>query len=257
MIKGDVNLDGVVNNEDLILLQRAIAGMFKLSEEAMRAADMDNSGGKPTMRDVIKLQELLRKKVPGDVNGDGIVDERDVKKLQEAIAEIIKLDSRCFENADINEDGKLNMLDVITLQKLIAGIIDGYKANQPKRNKITIQLGEFEKGEYLSWFATTQAANEVTVTLKDSKKTYFSAKKKSINIAPPLAVGNADYVGSNLVLEISIPQSDEIRPLPSMNTIISDTGKVLGHSFTCCGEDWTDNDYNDFYINIVGWKSKN
>lgn len=252
MIKGDVNKDGIVNNEDVKLLQKAIAGLFKLDAEAMKAADMNNDG-KLKMTDVVALQRLLEKKIPGDANGDGVVNEADVKTMQEAIAEIIKLDSRCFKNADMNKDGKLNMLDVITLQRLLAGIVD---SNQPKRNKLTIQLGKFEKGEYLSWFVTTQAANEVTVTLKDSKKTYFSAKKKSINIAPPLAVGNADYVGSNLVLEVSIPQSKEIRSIPSMNTIISDTGKVLGHSFTCCGEDWIDDDFNDFYVNIVGWKSK-
>lgn len=121
---------------------------------------------------------------------------------------------------------------------------------------MTSKLKEFETGEYLSWFVTSQAANKATITLRDDKTQYFSESKDTTNIEPPLAVGSNRYVGKNLVLEISIPQSDEIRPLPAMHTIISDTGKVLGHSFTCCGEDWSDNDYNDFYINLVGWKSK-
>lgn len=250
MIKGDVNLDGVVNKLDESLLMKIVAEKFIPECEEKRAGDMDNDG-KITMRDVVDLQQLLDRMLPGDVNGDGIVDAKDGITLKKEILKLLRLDKYA---GDTSQD--VCVKDVVLIQKLIDGIIASYIAQQPKRNKITIKLGEFEKGEYLSWFATTQAANEVTVTLKDSKKTYFSAKKESINIAPPLAVGNADYVGSNLVLEISIPQSDEIRPIPSMSTIISDTGKVLGHSFTCCGEDWTDNDYNDFYINIVGWKSK-
>lgn len=250
MIKGDVNMDGVVNEADVWLLQQAVADKFIPNIDEKRAGDMDNSG-KLQMKDVVALQQLLDKMLPGDVNGDGVVDVKDGEVLKKELLKLLRLD-KYVESGDQG----ICVKDVALLQKLIDGIIASYIAQQPKRNKITIQLGEFEKGEHLSWFVTTQAAYEVTVTLKDNKKTYFSAKKKSMNIEPPLAMGNADYVGSNLVLEISIPQSDGIHPIPSMSSIISDTGKVLGHSFTCCGEDWTDNDYNDFYINIVGWSSK-
>lgn len=250
MIKGDINNDGVVNEVDEWLIKQAVAEKFIPSITEKQAGDMDNSGNL-NMKDVVALQQLINNMLPGDVNGDGKVDVKDAEVLKKEILKLLRLDK--YVECGSQE---ICVKDVALFQKLIDGIIASYIAQQPKRNKIVIQLGEFEKGEYLSWFVTTQAANEVTVTLKDNKKTYFSAMKKSVNIAPPLAVGNDEYVGSNLVLEISIPQSDEVRPIPSMSSIISDTGKVLGHSFTCCGEDWTDNDYNDFYINIVGWKSK-
>lgn len=248
MMKGDIDKDGLVTDKDVWLLQQAIADKFKLSASELRAADMDGDG-KPTMQDVVDLQRLLAKMLPGDVNGDGMVDIKDAQILKKELLKLLRL------NVEGGAD-QISITDAALLQKLIDGIIASYLASQPKRNKLTIELKEFETGEYLSWFVTSQAANKVTVTLRDDKTQYFSESKDTTNIEPPLAVGSNRYVGKNLVLEISIPQSDEIRPLPAMHTIISDTGKVLGHSFTCCGEDWSDNDYNDFYINLVGWKSK-
>lgn len=258
MIQGDVNKDGLVTQLDFKLLTRAVAGIVNLPKDSLVAADLDKSGGKPTVNDLLLLMELLEKSIPGDTNGDGIIDKNDVITIQKHIAGIIHLEGKLLENADVNGDHEVNIQDATMLQKLIKGIVDGYivEHTKPKHNKIVLQLESFQKGEYLSWFVTTQAAYEVTVTLKDDNKTYFSAKKQSTNIEPPLAVGNDRYAGNNLRLEISVPQSNDIKPLPSMHTMISDTGKVLGHSFTCCGEDWIDNDYNDFYINIVGWKSK-
>ena len=224
MMKGDIDKDGLVTDKDVWLLQQAIADKFKLSASELRAADMDGDG-KPTMQDVVDLQRLLAKMLPGDVNGDGMVDIKDAQILKKELLKLLRLDVE--GGAD-----QISITDAALLQKLIDGIIASYLASQPKRNKLTIELKEFETGEYLSWFVTSQAANKVTVTLRDDKTQYFSERKDTTNIEPPLAVGSNRYVGKNLVLEISIPQSDEIRPLPAMHTIISDTGKVLGHSLS-------------------------
>lgn len=255
MIKGDINKDGMVNQKDAKMLQRALLGTLKLTPEQIKAADMDGDNS-ITKKDLEKLKDLLALRITGDANGDGSLTQDDVSTIQKHIAEIFKLDERLLENADINADGEINMMDVVMLQRLIAGVIEDDKAKQPKNNKVTISLEAFEEGAYLSWFVTTQAAYEVTVTLKDDKKVYFSEKKKSVNIEPPLAIGNCQYTGKNLTLEISIPESEDIKAIPSMSTIITNTGKVVGESFTCCGEDWTDNNYNDFYVSIVGWKKK-
>lgn len=255
MLKGDINNDGLVNQKDAKLLQRAALGTIKLKADELEAADVNNDN-KITVEDVIKLREILALRITGDANGDGMLTQDDVKVIQKHIAELLHLDDRLLENADVNGDGQVNMKDVVLLQKLLAGVIADEAARQPKNNKVTIQLEAFEPGEYLSWFVTTQAAYEVTVTLKDDKKTYFTGKKKSVKIEPPLAIGTGQYTGKNLVLEISIPESDNIVAIPSMSTMITTTGKVVGQSFTCCGEDWKDDDYNDFYVSVVGWKKK-
>ena len=249
MAKGDVNGDRIITDEDYILIKNAIAKIVTLNGEAAEAADM-NGDKKITVADLEQLEEILALKITGDANGDGKISQEDVTVIQQHIAGLLKLEGKLLENADVNNDGKVNMEDVVYLQKLLASII------KVKNNKITIWLDAFDKGEYLSWFVTTQAAFEVTVTLKDDSKTYFTGKKETMDIAPPLAVDSDVYTGNNLRVEISIPQSDDIKTLPTMSAIITNTGKIVGHNFICCGEDWNDADYNDFYINIVGWKSK-
>lgn len=255
MVKGDLNNDGCVNQKDLDILWKAVLGTLKLTPAQVNAADFNNDK-KITQADLNALQEILNLRISGDATGDGTLTQDDVKAIEDAIKKNLKLDDRLLENADINRDGKLNTQDVILLKKLIAGIIADDKARQPKHNKITIKLDSFDTGEYLSWFVTTQAAYTVHVKLKDDSNVYIDDSKSNISIMPPLAVDSKQYKGKNLVLEIYIPQSNDVKVIPSMTSIITDTGKVVGHSFTCCGEDWIDGDYNDFYINIVGWKSR-
>lgn len=78
----------------------------------------------------------------------------------------------------------------------------------------------------------------MSILLRDDSKVYFSSKKNSVSIAPPLVIGNDVYTGNNLRVEISIPESDDIKTLPTMSAIITNTGKICGHNFICCGEDW-------------------
>lgn len=249
MAKGDVNGDRLITDEDYYLIKNAIAKIVTLNDEAAEAADM-NGDKKITVADLEQLEQVLSLKIAGDANGDGKLSQEDVTVIQQHIAGLLKLEGKLLENADVNNDGKVSMEDVTYLQKLLASII------KVKNNKVTIRLDAFDKGEYLSWFVTTQAAFDVTVELRDDSKVYFRNNKDTLDIAPPLAVGSGVYTGNNLRVEISIPESDDIKTLPTMSAIITNTGKIVGHNFICCGEDWNDADYNDFYINIVGWKSK-
>ena len=57
--------------------------------------------------------------IPGDINGDGKVNARDVTKLLQYLAE---WDVEVVEAAlDVNGDGKVNARDVTTLKQYIAG----------------------------------------------------------------------------------------------------------------------------------------
>ena len=53
--------------------------------------------------------------VRGDVNGDGVVDERDLTTLRGII---LGLDG-VAENADCNRDGKIDALDITTIKRII------------------------------------------------------------------------------------------------------------------------------------------
>lgn len=59
-----------------------------------------------------------------------------------------------------------------------------------------------------------------------------------------------------LFLDIDIPQSSEIRQSISANSITDSLARKVGQIYTFCIEDSTDEDYNDFYINIAAWDKK-
>lgn len=122
MAKGDVNGDGLINEEDYILIKNAISKVVTLNGNATKAADM-NGDNKITLADLNQLEKLLSKKIPGDANGDGKVTQEDVIVIQRHIAGLLKLDGRLFKNADMNNDGKINMQDVVSLQRLLQKII--------------------------------------------------------------------------------------------------------------------------------------
>ena len=62
--------------------------------------------------------------VPGDVNGDGIVDIVDAALLLQVEAGIIGLDDLAkAKNGDVNEDGFVNSIDVTLIKQFEAGII--------------------------------------------------------------------------------------------------------------------------------------
>lgn len=59
-----------------------------------------------------------------------------------------------------------------------------------------------------------------------------------------------------LFLDIDIPQRSEIRQSISANSITDSLARKVGQIYTFCIEDSTDEDYNDFYINIAAWDKK-
>jgi len=122
----------------------------------------------------------------------------------------------------------------------------------------TIKLTNIKPGTYMSWFATTQACFKNTMTLKDDKKTYFKATRQSTNIEPPMAQGSARYVGKDLTLIIDIPQAKEedLKVFLNTFTLLTPAGDEAGYSFTVCGEDYIDNDFNDFYLTVMAWNSE-
>jgi hypothetical protein len=55
---------------------------------------------------------------PGDANGDGIIDVRDITRVERAIADLDPDTS----GADANQDGMINVLDITRIERIIAGL---------------------------------------------------------------------------------------------------------------------------------------
>ena len=78
----------------------------------------------------------------GDINGDEMTDEKDLKMLQQYLNGWIDLDDKQKAEADLNQDGKINMKDVVALQRLIEEnkVTIGDINNDEEINDIDVEL---------------------------------------------------------------------------------------------------------------------
>ena len=117
ILKGDVNGDGKITQEDAKLISKYYVGDDV--EIDMDNADIDDNG-KITLADVSQVRQWANKFDPqilkGDANGDGIVNYKDVDALQRASINLGgKID---MEAADFDGDGEITSVDVAKTTKL-------------------------------------------------------------------------------------------------------------------------------------------
>ena len=62
-VRGDVDLNGKVELEDVLELQKYIAKMTVLSEEQLLRAKVTDDGKEPNLNDVLKIQKYLAKSI--------------------------------------------------------------------------------------------------------------------------------------------------------------------------------------------------
>ena len=84
---------------------------YKIFVEATTDCTLTIGGSTPTV-----------KTIPGDTNGDGIVNGRDLANVQMHILGIKALSGEAFTRADTNSDGKINGRDLANVQMHILGI---------------------------------------------------------------------------------------------------------------------------------------
>lgn len=128
-----------------------------------------------------------------------------------------------------------------------------------KEVKEIYHVSEIEKGYYICWSVCTQCWNACKVELKDETgKTYFSYSKKYERDGNLkfLGEGHGECTGSKLQLEVTCDtDTGEIKQ--TINSYrISVKERKIGHGYNLCFEDSSDDDFNDVYVNLVGWKNK-
>ena len=62
-----------------------------------------------------------RKRILGDVDGDGAVSITDVTAIQLHLADYEQITAENFRAADVDGNGDINMKDVLMLRKILAG----------------------------------------------------------------------------------------------------------------------------------------
>ena len=126
--------------------------------------------------------------------------------------------------------------------------------------KATYFLQNISSGNFMLWNVCSQAGSKAKIVLKDDTKVYFTIEKKTFdhNLIK-LGQDSADYKGgSNLRLEIEVTDHPDLDIRQSINSynITDQKSNIVGCGYAYCIEDHEDDDYNDYYIDIVAWNKK-
>ena len=108
---GDVDMDGVVTNDDATMISRYVLGCITLTEEQLKLADV-NEDGVVDLTDVTKLYNEKKIYVLGDVDMDGVVTGHDTAMVSRYVLDdTYTLTEEQLKLADVNEDGTVDQAD--------------------------------------------------------------------------------------------------------------------------------------------------
>ena len=117
----DTEFNGLIAGARLVNPYVELGGFYDLDNDGIaeeKGWDWNGDGITEEYAEGIDPTATLVEVVPGDANGDGAVNMKDVLVLRKVLADIAV---ECNEaNADANGDGELNMKDVLMLRKMIA-----------------------------------------------------------------------------------------------------------------------------------------
>ena len=127
LVKGDVNVDGVIDREDYNILCDFATILKTPNFIEQIAGDMDDDGAIDGT-DVIILDLILNNMPPsrlkGDVNGDNEVNVADYDLLVKFVSTSEKItDNIMFQRADVNEDGAVDAYDALNLDLALNGLV--------------------------------------------------------------------------------------------------------------------------------------
>lgn len=125
---------------------------------------------------------------------------------------------------------------------------------------LVISLPNIPQGWYMTWTMSTQAANNVCATLKDSATTYVNNVCRQNQSFGILAQGFQQVAGSNLQLSVTATSSSGTPNLIAATNAFALTnplGKNVAFGYNIAVEDSTDQDFNDLYVSVVAWTTAN
>jgi hypothetical protein len=111
----------------------------------------------------------------------------------------------------------------------------------------------FIQGQLMFWSWTTQAANNVMVTLQDSSTQYFNASRQNTDPLPAPIPGASLIGGPNLQLTVNVPAASALVVSTSSVNITDPSGNVIGETFSVAIEDGSDGDFNDVWVSLAAW----
>lgn len=123
---------------------------------------------------------------------------------------------------------------------------------------LTFELEQFPKGYFLAWTVSTQSWNTATVSLKVGNTEYFSKSKNGHSTDLQIIAQSSRTHDQNgtPILTITVDNATALKQSITSGAINDQRARKVGYVYDFCIEDSTDDDYNDVYVNIVGWAKK-
>lgn len=130
---------------------------------------------------------------------------------------------------------------------------------QPKgaAEPLHLSLDSIVTGMHICWSVCTDARFDSVIVLSDETgKEYARYVKEYTNGTVDFICqgqGNALFTGKTLYLDITSDASPALKRSVSDFVAYDADGAKVGEGYNVCVEDWTDEDYCDIFLNIVGW----
>ncbi len=121
----------------------------------------------------------------------------------------------------------------------------------------TFELDQFKKGYFLVWSVCTQTAGSPHTILKVDKKEMFDVAPKPNTPSLQFLTKGSYTMESNTTPQLIVKlNGGDLKSSISAGVISDSEARAVGYAYSICIEDYTDDDYNDIYINIIGWRTK-
>lgn len=141
----------------------------------------------------------------------------------------------------------------------VLSICENCKVKEEKMPKATtFEFSEFKPGYFLAWTITSQCGNTGSVKITAGNTTLVTARKITGDWNLKLLAQGSATINSNIVkVTVTINEATiELKNSKSAGAILDNSGRKVGYVYDVCIEDSYDDDYNDIYINLVGWERK-
>lgn len=122
-------------------------------------------------------------------------------------------------------------------------------------SSVQVQLPNIPTNWYMSWSMSTQASNNICVTLKDSTSTYVNNVCRASKQFGILSEGFQQVAGTGLNLSINVSTNHTLQTVVSPYSVATPTGLTVGQGYNIVLEDGTDNDFNDLFVSVIAWAS--
>ncbi|MGM0689603.1 MAG: exo-beta-N-acetylmuramidase NamZ domain-containing protein, partial [Bacillota bacterium] len=145
----------------------------------------------------------------GDLNGDGLVDVRDVVMAMQYVLKLRTLTDKQITAADVTGDGEINVKDVVRMMQYALGLIDNFRAEFKLGSEVLLEKErDLVRGKKVGLVTNQSGVNskgESTIDILHEAEDIDLAALYGPEHGIDGLAGAGEYVESYLHAELGIP----------------------------------------------------